>query len=175
MNEWNRKKWGTFKSIMLSCKEGVNDTEVPIFVPFTWRHLSYSYLPWLFLLLLVIIIIIITFIPYVSLLPFFANSLPCPSHRDSFKRLSLRRTQEENSWDAVTCLRENECHRERRGGCHTADRGRQTIRWKRRKMRKGTAGDALALLCEGAVHCVHKGGLTVSETFQLLCFSFFCF
>lgn len=41
-----------------------------------------------------------------------------------------------------------------RGGrweCHTAKKGREKIRWKRRKTRRGTSGDILARLCVEAV------------------------
>lgn len=40
--------------------------------------------------------------------PSLLSSNALSSHRDSFKRLSFRRTQEENSWDATACLTERE-------------------------------------------------------------------
>lgn len=56
----------------------------------------------------------------------------CRSHRDSFKRLSFRRTQEESSWDAMTLLREIVLLRGW-GDCHTAERRRGDERGENRK------------------------------------------
>lgn len=68
---------------------------------------TFAYSPWLFHLFFLIIIHYLLF-----LFP-----LPCPlsSRRDSFKRLSFRRTQEENSWVLQTGW----------GGCHTSERKRE--------------------------------------------------
>lgn len=68
---------------------------------------TFAYSPWLFHLFFLIIIHYLLFL--------FPLPRPLSSRRDSFKRLSFRRTQEENSWVLQTGW----------GGCHTSERKRE--------------------------------------------------
>lgn len=144
-------------SITLFWKQGVIYTKIPILMPCQRRNLVFllyftlyyvcsyicSYVPWRLLLLLVIIISCLLFLSSCclsssALLSFSQGFLQAPKFPTSSGGKLLRchssSERESSLWRG-------------RVGCHTAQNGKEKIKWKRRKTRKGAAVDTLALPC----------------------------